>query len=110
MATLEDVVDLARVDLNDDDKDRYSDGMLLKFANNYIQQAIIERADLFLGSYSSLPSASLALSDTFPMPDQYIRSCADYCIGRSSMLSNEEASMTKAAGYLQLSAKEGGIA
>jgi hypothetical protein len=110
MTTMQQVLDLARLDLNDADEDRYPDKDLIKFANNYVQEAIKTRSDLFIGSFSALPSANLILTDTFPMPDRYVRSCADYVIGRAMMLNTEESSMTQAANYIGLSAKEGGIA
>lgn len=110
MATLQEVLNLARLDLNDADEVRYRDVVLLGFANNYVQEAIKNRPDLFLGGFSALPSANLTLVNTFPMPDRYIRSCADYVIGRAYMLNTEESSMTIAANYISLSAKEGGVA
>jgi hypothetical protein len=108
MATLKEVIDLARLDLNDDDKTRYPDNNLVKFVNNYIQEAVKSRPDLFLGGFLALPAPTLTLTSTFPMPNGYIRSCADYVIGRAMMLNTEESSMTKAANYIQLAAKEGG--
>lgn len=109
MATLQQVINLARVDLNDDDKTRFSDPKLLLFANNYIHEAIKNRPDLFLGEYLDLPDNDFTLGGTFPMPNTYRRACADYIVGRAMMLNTEESSMTQAANYIGLSAKESGV-
>jgi hypothetical protein len=109
MATMEDVIELARLHLNDEDKVRHFDADLLLFASNYIQEAIKERPDLFIGSFQRLPDYSLKLSDTFPMPIRYVRSCADYVIARVNMKNTEEGSFNIASSFFNLSAKAGGV-
>lgn len=109
MATMQEVVDLARLDLNDDDKVRHTDAVLIKYASNYVQEATKSRPDLFFRQALSMPTSNLALANTFPMPDRYIRSAADYIIGRAKMRGTEESNVTEGAAYLQLSAREGGV-
>lgn len=108
MATMQDVVNLARIDLNDEDKVRYLDAVLLKFLSNFIQESIKLRPDLFISSIFRLPSYNLTITDIFPLPDRYIRSCADYVIARAKLIGTEEGSMTEASAYLGLSVKSGG--
>jgi hypothetical protein len=107
--TFQQVINWARLDLNDDDKTRHPDAILIKYANNYVQEAIKMRPDLFFREAINLPSSDFVLTDTFPMTDRYLRSCSDYIIGRAKMRGTEESNMAEASAYLQLSAKEGGI-
>jgi len=104
------VVNLARLDLNDDDKVRYPDSKLLPFVNNFIQEAVKNRPDLFLGSFLSLPDDNLKLVDTFPLPNKYKRACADFVIARSNLLNTEDGKIPLASAYMGMSAKQGGVA
>lgn len=106
---MQDVLDLARLDLNDDDKTRHTDGDLLNYANDSIQQMVMSRPDLFIGLFYQLPSSELLTTDTFPLPDTKKRAVADYIVGRASMINTEESSVTKAGAYLSLAQKEAGI-
>jgi len=101
MATLQEVIDLARIDLNDPVKIRWPDATLLKYANDALQLARTFRADLFVGNLTSALS-DLALSGTFPLPLAYRRPVADYIIGRASLKDDENAQMDRAPGYLQM--------
>jgi len=99
MATMQDIVDLARVDLNDDDKVRWTDATLLRHANDALLISKSLRGDLFIGSLGT-PLVDLALSGTFPLPLVYRRPVADFVIGRASMIENEEGTDSKAGSYL----------
>lgn len=104
------VINLARVDLNDEDKVRWPDATLLNHVRSYVQQAQFSRPDLFLGRFKfNTPIYTLLLTGEFPMSDRYVRSCADYIIGRAMMNSTEEGTIAIANNYLALSAKEGGL-
>ena len=108
MSTLQNVIDKARIDMNDDDKVRHTDATLLVFANDYIQEAGKLRADLFFPDEP--PTGNLALGDTFPISDRYARSCADYIIARSKLRGTEESKMVEASAYLKMSASSSGVA
>lgn len=107
MATMQSVIDMARLDLNDDDKVRHTDAALLVFANNYLQEAAKSRPDWFFPN--DPPASSLALGATFPISDKFIRPCADYIIARANMRGTEESRMDVAAAYMQLSAASSGV-
>jgi hypothetical protein len=107
MATMQSVIDKARLDLNDDDKVRHPDVTLLVFGNDFIQEAGKTRPDLFFPNPP--PDSSLALGATFPLSDRYTRACADYIIARSKLRGTEESKMVEASGYLQMAASSTGV-
>lgn len=92
---MQDVVDLARADLNDADKIRRSDPVLLKHANVAIRTAYQLRPDLRLGSYAT-PVADKALSDAFPLPDDYLRAVADFVVARANAGETDDAHASRA--------------
>lgn len=99
MTTLQAVLDLARIELNDDDKSRWTDPVLLGYANSAIRQAFKVRPDLRLGSYAT-PFTDLAVGGTFPIPDDYKRAVADYIIGRAQSVENDEAEVGRSALFM----------
>ncbi len=107
MATMQSVIDTARLDLNDDDKVRHTDTTLLLFANNYLQEVSKNRPDLYFPD--DPPESSLALGATFPLSDKFIRPCADYVIGRANLRGTEESRIDVAAAYMQMSATTSGV-
>lgn len=88
MATLQTIVDDARVLLNDADKLRYSDALLLKNANEAIAYAKRLRPDLFLGTFKTTLS-SYALTDVSPMPPEYEFALKDYVVARCNAIDDE---------------------
>lgn len=101
------VIDLARVDLNDDDKVRHPDLTLLKFANNFIQEATKMRPDWFFPA--DPPEADLALNATLPIPSRYARGMADYIIARANLRGTEDSKVVSASAYMQLSSSSSGV-
>lgn len=99
MATMQDVVDLARIDLNDADKVRWADTDLLRHANAALALARGLRPDLHLGGFAT-PAADRALGDVFPLPLLYQRAAADYIIGRASAVDNDLGDDARAPAYL----------
>ena len=51
MPTMQEVCDVARIPLNDDDKDRYADATLLGYLNTAFRRAYVVRPDLRFGQY-----------------------------------------------------------
>lgn len=101
MATMQDVIDAARVPLNDDDKVAWTDVELLGFANKAIHQLKARRPDLFFGMYSALPG-NLAAGGTFPLEDQYLSAVQDYVTARAQFKDVEEAVKGAATAFYQL--------
>ena len=100
--TYQSAVDLARIPLNDADKDRYPDDMLLAFANQGILQILKRRPDLFSGQLARLPDwadGERLPGDTFPLPAQYLQTVADYVTFRAEMADDEHVSSGRASAF-----------
>jgi len=83
--TMQQIVDIARKPLEDDDKDRYSDADLLGYVVSALLLLRTKRPDFFFGTFSSLTDLSaLTLVSTFPLDDQYAQGVADYATARAS--------------------------
>lgn len=100
MSTMQEVVDMARQPLNDDDKVRWTDAQLLAYANAAILFVRKKRPDLFLGDWSSLPSG-LALAGTFPVVDEYLPIVANYVTARASLRDDEQVDAGRVAAFHQ---------
>ena len=98
MATMQDVVDRARIPLNDADKDRISDDVLLGYANSGIARAYEIRPDLKFGSYGTAFSP-LALSDAFPLSYGKLQTIADYVTFRAETADDEHVNSNRAIAF-----------
>lgn len=99
MATIQDVLNRARIPLNDDGKVRYSDERALEFANTAIARAYQVRPDLRFGSYGTA-FAPLAAGAEFPLPYQHVQAVADYVTGRLLTIDDEATAAEKALAYM----------
>jgi hypothetical protein len=99
MSTLQDVVNIARYELNDPlttitaagtstNIPRQTDAQLLQFANDGIAKALVIRPDLYYGSWST-PYTDLQLTDIFPLPIEYRYAIASYMIARNQSADDE---------------------
>jgi hypothetical protein len=104
--TYQNIVDLARIPLNDEDKARYSDDTLLAYTNTAMLALFHRRPDIFIGQYDNLPSIDAALTDTFPLPDSYRSLMADYVTSRTAMIDDEHANSGLAGAFMQLLGSE----
>ncbi len=109
MATMQEVINTARLDLNDDSRTRITDPNLLIYANNAIQEAIKARPDLFIGHFNCLPEPDLAVTDDFPLPSSHIRDVADYIIARAHLINTEDSAIQRSGAYLTLAKQGGGL-
>lgn len=100
--TLKDIIDLARLSINDDAKVSYPDTELLNYANDAIQTLINTRPDLFIGGFDSLPTDNLEEGDDSPVDVRYRRAIADYVIARVNLKGTEESASAKANAYIQM--------
>lgn len=101
MSTLQTVVDLARDPLNDADKDRYTDAQLLLHAIHGLLVAYRNRYDLFMAG-GTVPTITMTLASTFPLPDEYLQVFADYVTARAEQVDDENAANTRAAQFATL--------
>lgn len=100
--TYQSVADLARIPLNDEDKARYPDATLLSFANHGMLQIVKRRPDLFIGQFDNLPTGEHALTDSFPLPAEYVQLLADYVTARAESIDDEHANSGRVAAFAQL--------
>lgn len=68
MPTLQNLIDSARISLNDDTKDRWSDSDMLSYAQDGLAAIFNLRPDLFIGQFSSFDVYGLTLASDFPIP------------------------------------------
>jgi hypothetical protein len=99
-------VDLARIPLNDGDQTRYSDSILLSFANQGVLHLLRRRPDLSVGSFDTLPDGNAALADAFPLPPEYLQTVADYVTARAETADDEHANSGRAALFAGLFSAE----
>lgn len=107
--TYQSVVDLARIPVNDAGKDRYSDTTLLSFANQGMLQIFKRRPDLFTGQFGNPPHGENLLTDTFPLPAEYVQTVADYVTARAEMTDDEYVNAGRAPLFMQLFASDAAI-
>ena len=102
--TIQQLVDRARVPLNDSDKDRYSDAQLLVFAQDAYLSIVRHRPDVFIGGYATLPLwSSLGLTTAFPsIGDEYMPIIADFITSRAEMLDDEFVNSGRAAQFMTM--------
>lgn len=77
MVTMQSVLDLARLDTDDDAKVRNPDANTIRFANDGIAKAYALRPDLKWGSYATA-YVDLTTDAAFPLPLEYRPAIANY--------------------------------
>ncbi|MES2415093.1 MAG: hypothetical protein V4614_14900 [Pseudomonadota bacterium] len=97
--TAQEVIDLARVPLNDADKDRYPDAVLLRFLIAGLRLLQRTRADLFIGSLA-VTQPDLGFADELPTPAHVDQSLADYVTARAMTVDTEDGE--RAGAFFQL--------
>ena len=102
--TIQQIVDRARVPLNDSEKIRYPDDELLMLAQDAYLMIVRYRPDMFLGQFTALPSfSSLTLESTFPVTvDMYLPAIADYVTARAEFKDDEHIVKERAQGFYAL--------
>lgn len=104
--TYQSTCDLARIPLNDEDKTRYPDDVLLAYVNHAVLTLLKRRPDLFVGKWGNLPDGQASLTDAFPLGAEYVQTVADYCTARAESSDDEFVNSDRAALFMQLFAGE----
>lgn len=99
MATLQDVINSVRVDLQDADGIRYTNAQLLEYCNDGIQEGFRLRPDFRLGNYTAAP-VTYGLNDNVPFPLQYQMLLKHYVDFRAELRDDEYSVDGRAAGLL----------
>ena len=105
MATLQNVIDGARVVLQDADKVRYTDAQLLGYANDGIVLGFKYRPDFRLGNYTVALGTYVA-ADQVPFPVQYQHLLKYYVVSSAELRDDEYSQDGRAAALLGLFEKE----
>lgn len=100
--TLQDVMDMARLDLNDDDAvdadRRYPDTELIKHCNTALLLILEKRPEALLGSYSDaskVPNGERIASDPFPFDARYLKPTSDVVVSFAQTKDEEMAQSGK---------------
>ena len=106
--TVQNVLDLARLPLNDMLKARYTDATLLTYYNTGIFRLYELRPDLQIGTYGTAytPVLAAALSSSIPVSDRFAQPLADFIGGRAEMRDEDAASSGRAQALMKLFADE----
>ena len=94
------VLDIARIPLNDIDKVRYTDDHLLDYFRMALLIARKDRPDLFIGQWDSTAS-DMTADDDFPIEESYVPYFADYITGRAELVDDEHTENARALGLIQ---------
>ena len=110
--TMQSVVDLARLDLNDsattDAMRRNKDSDMIKFANDGVAKVLVMRCDLNFGNYATAYQ-DMALTDVFPLPLEYRPGIANYIVMRCESADDAFANEQRAIQGLTLFMKDLGM-
>jgi hypothetical protein len=88
MATFQQIIDSARVDLQDADKVRYTDAELLEYANDGVREAFRIRPDFRLGTFTAA-FLTYTANNNVPMPDLYQMLLKHYVVFRAEARDDE---------------------
>lgn len=101
--TYQQVIDLARLPLNDSDKVRYTDAQALLYAQTGIALLLNKRPDLFLGQFTALPDPfDDVVGDNIPIDTRYKQALADYVTARCETHDDENVVQQRAQLFFQL--------
>lgn len=96
MARIQDIVDLARKSLNDDEKIRWPDDECLKYAQDAYDLVYQVRPDMYLTQFNTFNAETLILTSQSPIETRFRRQIADYIVMRCMMKDDEAVSANKA--------------
>lgn len=108
MASMQDVLDYARLTVNDTASDRYKDVVGIKYANYGCARALELRPDLRMGTGTGLvsggfgygPWVDLTTTSSFPLPREYAEKIGSFVVfGWQSSDDQFVNDQTAAAGY-----------
>lgn len=101
--TFQNLVDRARLPLNDAAKVRYPDSELLSYAVDAFLLLRRYRPDLHIGDWTIDNWSTLALGTTFPnIPDEYLPVIADYVTARAEFKDDEHVVAERAQAFYAL--------
>ena len=100
--TLQTALDLARLPLNDDAKDRYTDAKALVYCNQGLLWMYKESPQLWFDNWDNAPNGNLLANTPLPIDDQFIQWLADLITARLSMTDDEFISSGRVEMFIKL--------
>jgi hypothetical protein len=101
MLTAQQLLDLARVPLNDEDRERYPDPVGLQHLNQAMMMLRRKRPDLFLGQMRA-HVANYALASEVPVHPMYAQCLIDYVSARWQTVDDDGSVEPRIAAFMQL--------
>lgn len=101
MATAQQVIDRARIPLNDNGKVRYQDAALLSYLNEGLLMLRRHRPDLWVGRFGATVQAA-SLNDVVEIADIYLAALSDYVTARAETINADMASEGRAMSFMRL--------
>lgn len=102
MSTIQSIVDLARVTLQDPDEETWTDDELGAHVLAGVQTAFRIAPHLFFGQFDTMPPTSLALGASCPLSADYDRALADFAVARAHLDDDEDARDSESSPFIQL--------
>ena len=100
MATFQNIIDRARVILNDTGTTfRYTDAQLIGYCNEAIQEVKRTRPDFFFGQYTATLPTYIA-SNTVPIPNEFQTTLVNYLVGRAEFRDDEFTVDSRASAFM----------
>ncbi len=106
---MQNVMDLAGLDLNDSSKVRHPDSDRLKFANDGVAKVLVMRPDLNFGNYGN-EYVDLAAGAASPLSLEYSPAIANYIVMRCEVADDPFANEQRAIQGLKLFMNDIGMA
>lgn len=101
--TFQQLLNRARVPLNDADKARYPDSELLTYAQDAYLMLRRYRPDMFHSTWVLPDWSAFTVGTTFPAaPDEYLPAIADYVTARAEFKDDEHVVAERAQAFYQL--------
>lgn len=101
MSTFQQVIDDARVTLNDEDAVRYTTPQLMSYCNDGIQEMYRIRPDFLFGNYTAA-TVTYVESDNLPLTAQYQNLLHLYVVFRAELRDDEYSAESRAGAMRSL--------
>ena len=99
------LVNQTRFNADDSLQQRFDDDALLRFANEAVLRLRLNRPDMFIGQFTSLPE-ELAFNDPVPFPAEIVPAVIDYMCARTDLKNDEAALRQRAPQFYALFTKD----
>jgi hypothetical protein len=109
VTTVKQVVDTARLLLQDAEKERYKDDELVALVNMGLMDLRRAQPEAFIGLYH-IETPAVGLNDPFPVPDMYLGGMVKYVAGYAEMRDDDYVADGRAPTLVNTAMKDWGVA